>query len=182
MKKLAFYTIAIFGFTLAAHASQDWEDPIPDFEVAPEDLTVAEASEPAPIPAATGTAETATLPLVTTLLSDGSTNEWTQADLIAALQLLNRKYHREVEKPTGREAWHGKLIRQEVDTEREVKREIYEDGTVFEFPFEKRSAPAPKTTLDADNIPPGLAAARKRRAQEKATTNIVTVTVGPATP
>lgn len=124
--------------------------------------------------------------VITTLLSDGSTNEWTQADLIAALQLLNRKYHREVEKPAGREAWHGKLVRQEIDTEREVKIETYEDGKVFEIPFHK-----PKTEIDPtgsinpkqwDNVPPALAAARKRRAQEKATTNIVTVVVGDSNP
>ncbi len=117
-------------------------------------------------------------PVLTTLLSDGSPNTWTQADLVAALQLLNRKYHREVEKPAGREAWHGKLVRQEIDTEREVKIETYEDGTVFEFPFEKPSRPKPKTTLDDNGVPPALAAARRRRQEEKATTNIVTVVVG----
>lgn len=121
-------------------------------------------------------------PVLTTLLSDGSPNTWTQADLVAALQLLNRKYHREVEKPAGREAWHGKLVRQEIDTEREVKIETYEDGKVFEIPFHK-----PKTQIDPtgsinprqwDNVPPALAAARRRRQEEKATTNIVTVVVG----
>lgn len=121
-------------------------------------------------------------PVLTTLLSDGSPNSWTQADLVAALQLLNRKYHREVERPDGRAAWHGKLVRQEIDTEREVKIETYEDGTVFEFPFTKPSKPKPKTTLDDDGVPPALAAARRRRQEEKATTNIVTVVVGDSNP
>ncbi len=125
------------------------------------------------------------VPVATTLFSDGSTNVWTQADLLAALQLMNRKYHREVETPSGRVAWHGRLVSQIVDTNACVKTEIYADGTRFEFPFEP-VAPAkkPKTTLNANGVPPALAEARARRAAEKATTNVVTVISGPdaATP
>lgn len=120
---------------------------------------------------------------VTTINLDGSTNVWTAADLVAALQLLNRKYHREVEHPSGRVAWHGELVREEVDTEREVKREIHEDGTVFEIPFRARSKSAPKpATLNADGVPVALARARERREAEKATTNTVTVVTAPSTP
>ena len=70
-----------------------------------------------------------------TLFSDGRTNTWTQADLIAALQLVNRKYHRDCESPGGRNAWHGKLVGQTVSTNGTtlVKTEQHEDGAVFRF-------------------------------------------------
>lgn len=111
-----------------------------------------------------------------TLFSDGSTNTWTQADLVAALQLMNRKYHRDVENPNGRTAWHGKLVMQEIDTNRLVKIERYADGTEFEFPFEPPKPKTPAPTESA-NVPARLAEARARRRAEKATTNIVTVIV-----
>lgn len=113
--------------------------------------------------------------IVTTLNEDGSTNTWTQADLVAALQLLNRKYHREVATPSGRQAWHGKTVREEVDLDRAVKLETHEDGMIFEIPFSAPKKATPKTTLDESGVPPALTAARERRKQEKATTNIVTV-------
>ena len=110
-----------------------------------------------------------------TLNEDGSTNTWTQADLVAALQLLNRKYHREVATPSGRQAWHGPTVREEVDLDRAVKLETHEDGVIFEIPFGTPKKATPKTTLDESGVPPALKAARERREQEKATTNIVTV-------
>ena len=117
-------------------------------------------------------------PIVTTLFDDGSTNTWTQADLVAALQLMNRKYHRDVETPGGRTAWHGKLVMQEIDTNRLVKIERYADGTEFEFPFEPPKPKTPAPTKSA-NVPARLAAARARRAAERETTNTVTVVVKP---
>ena len=45
--------------------------------------------------------------VLTTLFSNGTTNTWTQADLQAALQLTNRKYHRDMETRAGRQSWHG---------------------------------------------------------------------------
>ena len=122
-------------------------------------------------------AEPVAFPIVAeTINEDGSTNTWTQADLVAALQLLNRKYHREVATPGGRQAWHGKMIREEVDLERAVKIETHEDGMAFEIPFSspKKATPKP-ATLNADGVPVALARARERREQEKATTNQVTV-------
>lgn len=116
-------------------------------------------------------------PVVTTLLSDGSTNTWTQADLIAALQLMNRKYHRDVETPGGRTAWHGKLVMQEIDTNRLVKVERYADGTEFEFPFEPPAPVKPKTTVNAQGVPKRLAELRAKREAEKNTVSNVTVTV-----
>ena len=115
-------------------------------------------------------------PIVTTLFDDGSTNTWTQADLVSALQLMNRKYHRDIEAPGGRTAWHGKLVMQEIDTNRLVKIERYADGTEFEFPFEPPKPKTPAPTKSA-NGPARLAEARARRQAEKATTNIVTVIV-----
>ena len=55
-------------------------------------------------------------PVAFTLFSDGSTNSWTQADLKAALQLTNRKYHRDMQKPQGRIDWHGPVVRRVVET------------------------------------------------------------------
>lgn len=136
---------------------------------------IALADDPAP----------AELPVVAqTLFSDGTTNTWTQTDLIAALQLINRKYHRDCESPTGRNAWHGKLVSQSVDMNSLTKTETYSDGTTFTFPFEQRTpaqniaaANARLRTSMTKGVPTALAAARLRREEEKATTNVVTVTV-----
>ena len=117
-----------------------------------------------------------------TLSLNGATNTWTQADLIAALQLMNRKYHRDVDNSlAGRQAWHGKLISQEIDEENEIKISTYEDGTQFIDKFtaqsparevEKSNAQLPRT-LNTRGIPPALQEARVRREAEKATTNVV---------
>lgn len=136
---------------------------------------IALADDPAP----------AELPVVAqTLFSDGTTNTWTQTDLIAALQLINRKYHRDCESPTGRNAWHGKLVSQSVDMNSLTKTETYSDGTTFTFPFEQRTpaqniaaANARLKTSMTKGVPTALAAARLLREEEKATTNVVTVTV-----
>ena len=117
-----------------------------------------------------------------TLSLNGTTNTWTQADLIAALQLMNRKYHRDVDNSlAGRQAWHGKLISQEIDEENEIKISTYEDGTQFIDKFtaqsparevEKSNAQLPRT-LNTRGIPPALQEARVRREAEKTTTNVV---------
>ena len=119
-----------------------------------------------------------------TLFSDGTTNTWTQADLIAALQLINRKYHRDCERADGRRAWHGNLVGQSVDTNLLVKTETYSDGTSFTFPFQPNTAAenvaaanAKLKTSMTKGVPTALAEARERRQAEKATTNTVTVTV-----
>lgn len=119
-----------------------------------------------------------------TLFEDGSTNTWTAADLQAALGLLNRRYHREVERPDGRRAWHGDLVREIIDTNNLRKIEVYADGTRFAFPFEVKDSPsaisnrnAHLKTVMTKGVPAALAAARLRRAEEKATTNIVNVVV-----
>lgn len=45
--------------------------------------------------------------IVATLRADGSTNLWTEADLVDALGLLNRRYWRDMATSDGRAAWHG---------------------------------------------------------------------------
>ena len=125
--------------------------------------------------------------LVTTLLADGSTNSWTQADLVAALQLMNRKYHRDVETDAGRKAWHGKIVTTVVDTNALVKVTTYEDGTEFRDPFKvitpvaSAQARAAQISVHTNGLPSRLAAARLRRATEKAAVSNVTVIVNART-
>lgn len=121
-----------------------------------------------------------------TQMSDGTPNTWTLSDLQAALGLLNRKYHRDVERPEGRRAWHGKLVREIVDTNGMEKVEVYEDGSRFTFPFLRRDSVAAISNRNAQlkvtmskGVPQALADARARRAAEKSTTNVVTVVTGP---
>lgn len=116
--------------------------------------------------------------IFTTLKSDGTPNTWTQEDLVQALGLLNRKYHRDCETVSGRKAWHGRLKKEIVNTNELTKTEVYEDGTTFSMPA-KIITPAISVSnankaLSTNGIPAKLAAARLRRQQEKATTNIVT--------
>ena len=121
-----------------------------------------------------------------TQMADGTPNTWTLADLQAALGLLNRKYHREVERAEGRRAWHGRLVSEIVDTNLLQKVEVYEDGSRFTFPFVPKDTPAAisnrnaqlKVTM-AKGVPKSLAEARARRQMEKATTNIVNLVTGP---
>lgn len=121
-----------------------------------------------------------------TKMADGSPNTWTLADLQAALGLLNRKYHREVERAEGRRVWHGRLVSEIVDTNLLQKVEVYEDGSRFTFPFEIMDTPTAISNRNAQmrmtmkhGVPKALAAARQRRAKEKTTTNIVNVVAGP---
>ena len=132
--------------------------------------------------------DAATAPVaVTTLLADGSTNSWTQADLVAALQLMNRKYHRDVETDAGRKAWHGKIVSTVVDTNALVKVTTYEDGTEFRDPFKvitpvaSAQARAAQISVYTNGLPARLAAARLRRATEKAAVSNVTVIVNART-
>ena len=116
----------------------------------------------------------------TTLYSDGKTNTWTQADLVEALGLLNRKYHRDCESLSGRQAWHGRLKKQIINTNDLTRTEVYEDGKTFTAkwkivtPIMAVSNANKRVMVSTNGIPAKLAAARLRRQQEKATTNIVT--------
>lgn len=125
--------------------------------------------------------------IATTLFSDGSTNTWTQADLLAALQLINRKYHRDCLQGEGRKAWHGRLTHESVVTNEAgelVKTEYHDDGQTFTFTSRVVTAAANvtasnsrlKTTMTR-GIPAALAEARRRREEEKTTVSNVTVNV-----
>ena len=116
--------------------------------------------------------------IIETLLPDGSTNTWTRADLVAALGLINRKYHRDVDTSTGtvtkRKEWHGRLIAEIIDTNALTRTQIYEDGMRFVDPWKSHVQPTPPPAPEMQgNIPKALAEARERRKQEKAKTNIV---------
>ena len=122
----------------------------------------------------------------TTRLSDGSPNTWTLADLQQALELINRKYHRDCRTDSGRAAWHGKRISTVTDASNMVSVVTFEDGTVFrdaaiiKTPAEQVAAANAKrkTTVTTNGIPAALAAARRRRAAEidQGVTNI-TITI-----
>ena len=123
-----------------------------------------------------------------TLFSDGRTNTWTQADLISALQLMNRKYHRDVATKTGRVAWHGAIVGKPIVTTNEttlIKITTHEDGTTFTdtatvTPTARSVAAAnenlPKPVMTT-GVPAKLAAARLRRQAEAQSVSNVTVTV-----
>lgn len=115
--------------------------------------------------------------IFTTQYSDGRTNTWTQADLVQALGLLNRKYHRDCESASGRKAWHGKLKREIINTNDLTKTEVYEDGTSFTYKFKIKTpiqaVKAYNSRLSTNGIPARIAAARLKRMQEKQTTNTV---------
>lgn len=103
-------------------------------------------------------------PVAFTLFSDGTTNTWTQADLQAALQLTNRKYHRDMLKAQGRVDWHGPVVRRVVETNDLKLIEYHEDG----FAWTNRWSP-PRTVTPSDrsrNIQAARLARAKRLAEQ----------------
>ena len=87
-----------------------------------------------------------TAPMAVTLFADGTTNSWTAADLTAALQLTNRKYHRDMQKSQGRVDWHGPVVRRvEEETTNDLWLiEYHEDG----FAWTNRSSRPSYTPFD----------------------------------
>ena len=145
--------------------------------------------------------------VATTLLADGSTNTWTQADLQAALGLMNRMYHRDMGTDAGRAKWHGDRIGQyilptgetnSVGREVFVRVDLYADGFVVTnravrerqsiiadpeaaakaAAEAKRRADEARAAWESANLPPDLAALRALQ-RLAATTQTVTVVVGP---
>ena len=150
MKKLMFMAVAIFATTTFADIGE-----------------MIESNDPNKV-------------VFITQLEDGSTNTWTQADLVAALGLLNRKYHRDCEGVSGRKAWHGRLAKEIVDEDAETKTEVYEDGTTFVYQFRKvtpsqavKDHNSRLNTVKTNGVPASLARARLARAKEVQTTNTV---------
>ena len=129
-----------------------------------------------------------------TRLADGTENAWTTDDRISLLELIERRYRREIKTQTGRIAWHGREVAQTVATNaagRLVMRRAYADGFTFDdeamalTPREAASNAVRRVraSLPTNGVPKGLA---RRRAQAAAravpsVTN-VTVTVGRAAP
>lgn len=141
--------------------------------------------------------------VATTLLADGSTNTWTQADLQAALGLMNRMYHRDMGTNAGRTKWHGDRIGQyilptgetnSVGREVFVRVDLYADGFVVTnravrarqsiiadpeaaakaAAEAKRRADEARAAWESANLPPDLAALRALQ-RLAATTQTVTV-------
>ena len=109
--------------------------------------------------------------VATTLLADGSTNTWTQADLQAALGLMNRMYHRDMDTDAGRAKWHGDRIGQyilptgetnSVGREVFVRVDLYADG----FVVTNRAVRARKSIIADPEAAAKAAAEAKRRADE----------------
>lgn len=109
--------------------------------------------------------------VATTLLADGSTNTWTQADLQAALGLMNRMYHRDMGTDAGRAKWHGDRIGQyilptgetnSVGREVFVRVDLYADG----FVVTNRAVRARQSIIADPEAAAKAAAEAKRRADE----------------
>lgn len=149
MKKIMFMAVALFATTIFADIGE-----------------MLESNDPNKV-------------VFTTQLEDGSTNTWTQADLVAALGLLNRKYHRDCESPSGRKAWHGRLAKEIIDEDSETKTEVHEDGTTFVYHYRKVTPSQAvkdynsRLTVNTNGVPASLARARLKYAEDKQTTNII---------
>lgn len=106
-----------------------------------------------------------------TIRADGSTNTWTQADLQAALGLMNRMYWRDQETDAGRRKWHGERIGQYVLPTGEtnaagkailVNVMLYADG----FVMSNRAVRAKNSLVKDPEAAAKAAAEAKRRAEE----------------
>ena len=142
-----------------------------------------------------------------TIRADGSTNTWTQADLQAALGLMNRMYWRDQETDSGRRKWHGERIGEYLlptgvtnlnGHAQMIVVQLYQDGFVATnrmVRYQKKIVPDPEAAAKAAaeakrraeearrawesaNLPPDLAALRAAQ-RIAGETNEVTVIVGP---
>ena len=145
--------------------------------------------------------------VATTLREDGTTNTWTQAELQAALGLINRMYKREIGTDAGRRRWHGERIGQYILPTGEtnatgravfVRVDLYADGFVMTnravrarqsiiadpeaaakaAAEAKRRADEARAAWESANLPPDLAALRALQ-RLAGETNEVTVITGP---
>ena len=142
-----------------------------------------------------------------TIRADGTTNTWTQADLQAALGLMNRMYWRDQETDAGRRKWHGERIGEYLlptgvtnaqGAARMMVVHLYQDGfvatnhmvryrkSIVKDPEAaakaaaeaKRRAEEARAAWESANLPPDLAALRAAQ-RIAGETNEVTVIVGP---
>ena len=92
--------------------------------------------------------------VLVTRLADGSTNAWTQVDLVDALGMVNRKYHRDMATDQGRRSWHGAIVPQKctIVTNADGKtfrRDVYADGYFHDTPFTPRPVARPRPNMGA---------------------------------
>lgn len=125
-----------------------------------------------------------------TLLADGTTNTWTQADLVAALGLLNRRYRRDIKTPAGRRAWHGAEVGQALltnDAGRIFMRRTYADGFTYDDAARRltvqqiasNAVRRVQSQLPTNGVSPRVASLRAQSAANAGTTvTNMTVTVG----
>ena len=142
-----------------------------------------------------------------TIRADGSTNTWTQADLQAALGLMNRMYHRDMATDAGRRKWHGDRIGEYLlptgvtnahGHAQMMMVHLYQDGFVATniavryrrsivpdpeaaaraAAEAKRRADEARAAWESANLPPDLAALRALQ-RHAGETNEVTVITGP---
>jgi len=120
-------------------------------------------------------------PQSATLEAAVSASGWTVEELIAALNLVEAKYNRDVSTTAGRQSWHGNKKSSVLDVSNDVMVVTYEDGTVFRDSQKKnaqqRVAEANKRLsrpVLTKGIPKALAEARIRAAANR--TNTVEVT------
>ncbi len=146
------------------------------------------------VPSALGAAGPSPI-VAETLLADGSTNTWTQADLVAALGLLNRRYRRDIETDAGRKAWHGQEVAQTLmtnDAGRIFMRRTYADGFTWDDAARRltvqqiasNAALRVRLSLPTNGVSPRVASLRARSAAASLAgeTNVsVTVVCGGAT-
>lgn len=101
--------------------------------------------------------------------------------------LLTRLYAREVSTSTGRSRWHGRKVREVVNTNTLTKVSYYEDGTTFTdeakitrssdtSSVQAANAKLPRPVM-TNGIPARLAAARLRQSENETTVSNVTVNI-----
>lgn len=92
--------------------------------------------------------------VLVTRLADGSTNAWTQVDLVDALGMVNRKYHRDMATDQGRRSWHGAIVPEKCTIVtnadgRTFRRDVYADGYFHDTPFTPRPVARPRPNMGA---------------------------------
>ena len=126
--------------------------------------------------------ETESTPAPATLEEAVTASGWTVQELIAALDMIEAKYNRDMKTKEGRKFWHGK-VQETVDTNTLTKVSVYEDGTVFtdrakiRTPAMSAKAQLKRLQAQTNGIPARLAAARLRQRQSSETVSNVTVRI-----
>lgn len=112
------------------------------------------------------------------------------AAFLHAMRMNMAKYDLDMASQSGRRAWHGRLVREEIHTNELVKVEVYSnavDGAVWRYrmPFKPVAVrkTARRTSYTTNGVPARLAAARAARAAQidagTVVTNVETVANAP---